>query len=386
VREGGDAWLEVDSPHARIFTDMEFNEARLFAYDIGIAWHAMTALVWPGERMPPANRRVDIVVFKDRFESVDYTPSVGVFQRTPLHPGYVITDRSALVYGEVLVHELAHALSFRLGMPEEAPQWYVEGIACFLQTIEYDYATNTVSMGKVSEWMMRPLIDRSHGPLDFDELWSPPTAWNRGAYYGTAWLLLHYLYNNEPEGLASLQRALSADARTVRARWLEFFPKLPPTAVRSVLANYLATGQAKVRHVPIPRPDFAIHARPLEDSRIHSVMAVVSAYAPELSPRERKKYSAWQVRRALAEDPLDLWANKVQRLFLRENRSDLAGALRLTAKFPSDPDAWLIAADSYEAQGRRSEAGQALKTARDLGFRPVSERRPFEAPQFHPPR
>ena len=386
VREGGDPWLEVETPHARVFTDMDVDEARLFAYDIGIAWHAMTALVWPEVKMPERQKRVDIVVFKNLFESVDYTRSAGVFQRTPLHPGYVITNKSALIYGEVLVHELAHALSFSLGMPDDAPVWYVEGIASFLQTIEYDYKTSSVSMGKASDWMLRPLTRTARGPMEFDELWSAPTDWNRGAYYGTAWLLVHYLYNNESKGLAAFQRALSENGSSIKSRWLEFFPNLPPASVRAVLINYLATGQAKVRQKVVPRPNFALNVRPLNGSRIHSLMAVVSAYAPELSPYERKKFSAWQARHAIAENPSDLWAHKVQRLFLRENRADLTTALRLTSQHPADPDAWLIAADSYQAVGRSNEAAKAMENARGLGHRSLCERPQFVPPQFHPPR
>jgi hypothetical protein len=376
VREGGMPWWELTSARTRIFTDLDSLDARLFAHDLGVAAEAMTTVLWPET---PEQKRVDFIVFRDNFELIDYSPNVGVFQQNDLHAGYVLTSGTGL--GPVLRHELAHALTFGHGLGTATPVWYVEGIASFLATVDLDYRTNSVDVGTPDEGWIGVLNHEIWAPLGFDALWSGPTDANRVVFYASSWLLIHYLYNHEREGLVGFQNSLADAKSDPKARWSEFFPTLEPARLQGVLKQYFLHGEFRIARTANKTTLPEIWIRQLEDSRVHSVMAVVSAHAPQLSESNRRKYAAWQTHRALAEDPSNLWAHKVERLYLGENRTDLPTALRLVAQYPSESDAWLILASTHQAMGRADEASRATQKARDLGYRPLSER-----PQYLPPR
>lgn len=70
---------------------------------------------------------------------------------------------------------------------------------------------------------------------------------------------------------------------------------------------------------------------------------------------------------ALAEDPLDLEAILVERLYLQDKPDDLPTLRKLAERFPENARVWFMLARCLEAHGQTAEASRAQATLQKLG-------------------
>ena len=106
----------------------------------------------------------------------------------------------------------------------------------------------------------------------------------------------------------------------------------------------------------------------MTDGEVHALRALLSVMA-----KEHNDDAPGLMRRELAEslrqEPLNLRARMVERLYLREHVADMDTAKTLTAKYPQAWQAWLVLAAAHGSRREGKESDAALEKARSLGFR-----------------
>lgn len=113
---------------------------------------------------------------------------------------------------DYLLHEYFHHFSFEVGAAADLPGWLVEGLAEYFMTAKV--GTDSVEIGGFNEDRVYGLFNMSWLPLDqllgkhFSELGRND---NRETYYPLAWLLTHYMMNDD--GRRAQLGAYIADVR-----------------------------------------------------------------------------------------------------------------------------------------------------------------------------
>ena len=75
---------------------------------------------------------------------------------------------------------------------------------------------------------------------------------------------------------------------------------------------------------------------------------------------------------ALHQEPLNLRARTVERLFLGQNVGDIDAAYALTSKFPAAWQGWLLLAVAHGSHHQGKESREALDRAHSLGFHGIA--------------
>src|SRR5688572_744420 len=155
----GQAWLEVRTPHFDLYTDLEETAALDMAHALEESRAGLIRVAWRAESDPQGRTEVAVFASEDRFH--DYVPdsdTQGVAQ------SYVGMERLIVTYWDeerpsglprVAVHEIAHDLSHWFTPLQ--PAWYSEGMATFLEGLQYDRATHRAILGEVPPPMLRVL-------------------------------------------------------------------------------------------------------------------------------------------------------------------------------------------------------------------------------------
>jgi hypothetical protein len=359
------------STHFRLRSDLDEDDARETMRRLEEIRASMLAMVWPGAPDPPI--RTEVVVLRSRIELMVFVrdPHVppllwGLRSERPPLPASLLfagTDTRTMT---TLVHELAHDLS-EWFLPMQ-PRWYSEGVATFLETLQYDRASGRAQIGEPS-WQRYGDSAGVQG-LSAPDLLAARTvpAGDKGPEFeDRAWLLVHYLINKRPEAFARLQTELLGLKSSTEA-WSTALPDLPPSKLDRVLDLYRFAGnyQTQVRKIHVPEP--AISVRTMTDAEAHAVRALLfeTGAAPGVAP------DSAAAQREIGE-ALDADASNVEALALRffwfppvGRPQDRAGlAQRAVSAHPDEWLAWLMVADAAS-----DERAKRTALARGLGLAP----------------
>ncbi len=208
-----DLWLELQTEHFTLRTDVPEEDARRDIADLELIRNALLAAGWHGKTTSPA-RIVVVAVASDReLHEFLADPVVGLASS-----GY-FGDRMILVRGdgnlldsEVVKHEVTHALLREYLLTN--PRWVEEGIACLLETLEIKRSRGVAVRGS-STWQRRQWL-RYGQPLWTD--WFMHVMGmgaivndDNGYQFETqAWGLVHWLVDTQP---ASFDRFMAGLAR-----------------------------------------------------------------------------------------------------------------------------------------------------------------------------
>jgi hypothetical protein len=365
----GQAWLEVRTPHFDMHTDLLEPAALDMARALEEARAGLITVAWKGA--PDPRGRTQVVVFAREGRFHDYVPRE---ETAGLAQSLVGSERIIVIYWDderpsglppVAVHEIAHDLSHWFAPLQ--PAWYSEGMACFLEGLAYDRATQRAILGGIPEPMVRVLTRVGRSASSSEGLFSARSAIHEDAektshFYFTSWLLVHYLINHHGEPFIEFQRDLS-QLRDWRESWSTRFSELAPARLDAGLEQYLDGGRFEYIAAKVAVPPFSPRVRTLSPAQGHGLSSWVAHRlgARELSERDRDL--------ALALDPQEL--NALRTRYHGLSRTSQAGerlslARQLARLHPESGEAWLLLADSGESEEeRRGALDQATRLMPD---------------------
>jgi hypothetical protein len=366
--EGGPRWSEWSSPHFRVLTDIEDDEdAETLATQLEHFRAAIVAAAW--RDVPEAGEPIEVAVLRSWSEAdVFLPPHTGGLFFNYLGTGIVVAPATNQVAREiVLKHEIVHALMRQLDLDRKAPIWFKEGMAMYLAMTSYEESSDKVTFGAPDPDALKQVAYRGLAPWHGLWTWSEDPL-EKARLYATSWLLVHYLFNHERERFQRFQAGLagSTDAKVL---WNQIFPDLgSPEAFEGTLNRYIESGEYVKYLALIPRPHFSFVTRALPDSEVHALRALLYATAKEHNDEAPVRLRI-ELAAALRQEPLNLRARMLERIFLRENVANMDTARALTSKYPRAWQAWLVLAAVHGSRREGKEFGEALEKARALGFR-----------------
>ncbi len=235
-------WIRIQTPHFTVITDAGEKRGR----EVAQQFEAMRALfdsVLVGNHMR-TSMPVHVFAFRNTREMRANSPLwhgrpielSGFFQKAQ-DDNYVAVDLSTPAHWNTVFHEYAHVLinaNF-----ERMPLWFDEGVAEFYSTIDISSKTTTVGMppqGALfalrSLMPVEQLFSVAHDSSVYNE-----KSDHRNQFYAEAWLVVHYLMDNQLLGKTeeyihllddhapveeAIQRAYGVSARELNQRLAEY--------------------------------------------------------------------------------------------------------------------------------------------------------------------
>lgn len=362
----GQAWLEVRSPHFDLYTDLEQTAALDMSQALEESRAGLIRVAWRAAADPQGRTQVAVFASEDRFH--DYVPDEDTQGVAQSHVGMerlIVTywdDERPSGLPRVAVHEIAHDLSYWFTPLQ--PAWYSEGMASFLEGLQYDRVTHQAILGEVPPNMLRVLKTPGRTAGGTEQLFGAPRAvhedaWETSRFYFTSWLLVHYLMNHHGEPFYQFQLDLGL-LRDWREAWSQRFPKLGPPQLDEGLTLYLDGGQFNYVAEQVELPPFSPRLRTLSTAEGHGISSWIAHRlgARELAERERDA--------ALALEANELNAQRTRYQGLRgkaQAGKRLELARQLVQAYPESGEAWLLLASSGDSDAERN---QALAQARRL--------------------
>lgn len=378
--EGGPPWLEIQSDHFVLKTDVAGDQAERVIRELETMRTAELG-AWDGALDPPARLEVVLVRTRSEFEELLDDRQVQGYYAAGSRPrvvaGLFLEGRASAPHrwlelkaqeeaaaGEILRHELAHHLTFQVLLRQ--PRWLSEGMAEYLAAI------------KLGTWRGQPAAAVGLSARDAWKASRVPAvalfAWRHDGqhvdYYASSWLLVHWLVNRRGADFAAYQRRL-ARAQEPAAAWKAAFPDLDPADGAAMarldreLDAYLASATNTPLRVMLPAIEPRLRRREIPPPEVHALRADLFLHGllpPEASrPKAEKEVAA-----SLREDPSGLpVALTLAEVGRREEATRLgrAGA----AARPDDWRGWaMLAAGAADRDDLAAERLSALRRAAAL--------------------
>jgi hypothetical protein len=356
---GGPAWTEWTSTHFVLLTDLDDDDARSTLNDYEELRAAVHLAAW--RRAPEPRGRVVVIVLRDLRERHVFVPAgyLSAFvTNAPLHQAFVI--KSGSDRDDVVTWTLVYALARQYGLQGKAP-WFDEGLARYLGPLRLD-SDGKVTYGQVDPELLRAL---TYGHLtSFENLWRPVTLEDRGKFYATSWVVVHYLFNHEGARFDEFQRRLLT-TKDARGAWREVFPDLTADVMDARLSAYVfREGQFSAFETHLPAVRYETTRASLSDAQVHAVRALLYATTPVTGTAPRETMARAEIDEALRLEPMQVLALTVKRIFLREDEADVETPKRLVALHPESPMAWLLLASAWTARHETAAAMEAWEEVR----------------------
>ena len=338
---------------------------------------------WHGDALPREKLRVlqlasarDLHQFASPTMSAFYQP-VDLFGE----PMLVMSTEEGGSENVVLKHELAHALHGTF-LPR-SPRWFFEGLACYLETMQFDPARDLYLIGAPSEDRLQYL--RYHPETNYGRVLTLPTreavllSGQEGyAFQSASWLLVFHLANERGKQLDDYIRRL-ARREDAQAAFDTAFHGLRGEELAEEVARYLQTlprhldsAEAQVRYrfrnVRIPSWNGPLQAREVPAAEVEALRAELFFLSPGLPrPQAHLAESRRALETALRLDPSHPLALAVE-MALPENASEPPPLERIRAAAahrPGDYRAQMLLALAVGGQ-RPEERRASLVRAAEL--------------------
>ena len=296
-------WLELQSEHFVVRTDLAADDARRAVEDLENTRAALRAAAWHASR--PPGRKTAVVELATRWELQEFAVErLEGFVASDAFGESVMVVSADQVIGEfdVLKHELAHVISEEfLSSP---PRWLAEGLACYLETLRSSggkLRVGELSRERLVSLKYKPVLDYAqilHVGREFESMDA-----DAGYAFETAsWLLVHWLVDTRPDAFDEFL------ARVTREPWEkafhEAFPDLSDGAVRAGVKQYLEHGQARIGATPAPAWSGPIVQRTMTAGEVHALRADLFRLSPGFAhTAERQSLLRSEIAQALQADP-----------------------------------------------------------------------------------
>ena len=338
-------WLELQSDHFTLRTDLPEEEARKDIADLELLRSALLAAGWHGKTSAPSPSRIGVValansrelreILSDDVEGVATIDRFG--ERLILIPG-----NGNLLRSETVKHEIAHALFREWSITR--PRWVDEGLAVLLETLQIDRRTGVATRGDVY-WERRSWL-RDHQLAVITTNWSLEVMGmgstvdhlNGYKFETMAWGLVHWLVDDDPKKFdAFIARLARGDGM-----WTAFngtYPSLTEAKISEKMAKYLASTDSLGKRRFAVRPwEGTVMMRTPPPAEVHALRAELFARLGD-RPNARRKFDE-ELALSKQADP----ANPLM-LALSENNPDMRPAIQ---RHPEDWRSWELWFDDNE--------------------------------------
>jgi hypothetical protein len=329
--QGGRAWLRLESEHFVLYSDLSQSHARstISAFERLLA--AYHQLGWEVRGELPV--KLEVVVFSDSSDfEVFAGPVSGFYVGSSLDRSLLVMPSRPLELWTTLKHELTHFIAFQ-SLPFQPP-WLAEGLACYFESAYFDSEQRFV-IGRAPRELYQAL--RRFGRLPVRELMAAESAPPNARFYGSAWLLVHYLMSTQADAFVAYQDALEkGDAPA--AAWSTAFPDLPVERLENVLGRYYEVSRYSYFARPIrarttPEPSLAS----LSAADIFALRARLFLGCPNCAAAEQD--ATENIERALLLSPNHLNASLL-RIQIGPKVERLTAARALVRAHPTEWLAW----------------------------------------------
>lgn len=364
-------WMEVQTAHVTVKTDLGLEGAREAASLAELTRTALLAAAWGGAKL--TQDRVELIVFSnhqdferyfgdlvaDKVVLGDYPPTVFLYgapnrweKRTALE-----SDATTSVLKEALAQHLSTFFYRR------QPRWFVMGLAQFLETISISEDRKTVTLGTIN---LRAKNDyathRTFGVADalaWGVTFNPTDEGALLGLNGLSWLMVYWMYNAHSPEFVRFQKLLVTGLDPNKA-WKVVFPSLAAGDIDQELNHFALYGQTSTAKLPMAEAALSVkRERPMRPADVHAMRAEAA-----LAGGKSKDAQA-ELASALADDPGNVAALRRQ-MPLAQPAERLTLARRATTAHPEDGVAWLLLGDAVRETGAQEEAVQAYRKATEL--------------------
>jgi len=348
-RSSDSNWHQVTTPHFRVRTDFDDETAVEAAMKLEATRDALVSAAWPSFQFPEATR-TDVYVLANGldFERLFGRMTAGFFSPRG-RPTFFLygppsrwDQRRSLAFESTSIvrHEMAHQLAAVVYARE--PRWFSEGLAQFLETVHESEDHKAVIVGSVNIEAWRKYNTfrtiTAKGTLEWTQANTTMSDAETDGFYGMSWVLVHFLYNTQPEPFARYQVELAKGTDPRRA-WEIAFPNLDASSLDSQIRNYSRRGEYVEFPVQLHSTPVAATAEPLTPAETHIVRArLFRAAFGFASPTERGprlQAAATELKTALELDPTNVEALEMEDRAPAGDR--LTRARRAAAVHPDDP-------------------------------------------------
>jgi tetratricopeptide (TPR) repeat protein len=394
--QGGQPWLELESDHFVLQTDLPPDQARQGIEYLERTRSAMLAAAWPAAlKLEMPRLTVHVIADPSQFERIFPRRIGGVFSRDGNEPFIVLAgapdswDQRFTGLSDstssTVKHELAHYLSSYFLLRQ--PRWLAEGLAQFLETLQLSKDGRTAVIGQPhlhSVSAMKTLLDGvDRGIIDTFSMKDVVTwegyneedaDWEITGKYAGSWLLVHWLYNTRVREFSDLQ-ALLAQGEDPQRATRAVFPEFYTRTLNKTLLDYVQHGSYQELTVQVPTEPLASSERGLEDAEVHFIRARISTLAASMAEEgseERLKLAMGEFDEVLRQDPQGMLALSVKMSGAPDSeRLPLARAA--VEAHPDEDRAWLMLAQALgKTAYAHDEQEAAYKKALQLAPKSVS--------------
>jgi tetratricopeptide (TPR) repeat protein len=375
-----ESWLEVQSEHFVLRTDLAEADARKGIADLELIRNAILAATWHDKGS--SQSRIGVVALASNREREEFlNRAIG---------GIAFTDRfgermilvgegADLLGSDTIKHEVTHALMREFLITD--PIWVSEGLACFLETLEIDRvkgeAVRGASTDERREWL------KGYRPFDIN--WSLDImgmGTKFGLYNGYrletfSWGLLHWLVDRDPKQFQDFLARLSRG----EGMWPAFgaaFPGLTEANMRVSLAAYLTDPRKNMltERVKVTPWEGEAQVRKIAPAEVHALRAELFRYAGDAGSRRARTRFDEELALAKAADP----ANPLL-LALSANHPDMKAAIDA---HPDDWRSWVLWFDDNDKDVAAIRKAAELAPANGhvlarLVFAELADNKPKEA-------
>ncbi|HEX7781679.1 MAG TPA: hypothetical protein VF509_02620 [Sphingobium sp.] len=200
------AWNQAQSKHFTVYSNGNVKELREFAEKLEKFDYLLR--VMSGTDAKAGDRPLQVFALDSMGEvrSIAHNANVAGFYNTSERNAFAVVTRSSsrdkfdLDSEQILFHEYAHHFMLHY-FPAAYPAWYVEGFAEFYSTVTFK-PDGAMIFGNPPLYRAPTLVRVGIYPLEklFARTTDKLGALEGDSYYGTAWLLTHYLHYNEKRG------------------------------------------------------------------------------------------------------------------------------------------------------------------------------------------
>jgi len=374
--KGGPPWVEYNTRHFRLQTDLDVEPARKLAIQmeqrrsglISAAWHGAT-FEGPRTRVVAFRNSSELQTFLRRGVAGIWTLDTAGEKLMVLAASFTDQRADLAGYGiQVFTHELAHDLASSYFARQ--PRWLSEGMARCLETMILDEKHHKVIIGVPTRTAFRieslPRLFRAERE-------------GRGIDEDEAGGLVFYLENREGKAFNEYQKALYR-GDDPDAAWASFFPAYATEDGQWVLQKKVSE---YVKEVGYTQRGFniggaelidylgAVEERPMPEPELRALRGELWLTLQGDDEQRARGEVAEEARAALAQDPTLVRALELQ-LKLAETRADrLALATAAQQQRPEDFRAWMLTdealGDDTALPAQEAERTRALEKAVQLG-------------------
>lgn len=368
---GGGGWYRLRTDHFDLTTDLPGPIALSTATVLERTRAALLQAAWSRLGNARQTERVRVIVLANEWEFRRYFGRTvdGVYTRvgaativlggTPSHWEHHI-DQSAVFATSKLRHELVHHLA--AGIYGRQPRWFSEGLAQFLETITVDDDGSRAVVGHPNLVALRDYYGvRSVGVKDALAWAQPDAAEDEGkvdGLYGLSWLMVHWMFNSQPEAFAAYQLALF---RGDESAWEHSFGTQSLDGIDRALHAYVQHGEYLVHTFSLPPLVAQATPVPLDAADVHALrgqLALVGA-SIDKARRDLPEEAEHELGTALALEPGHVLALKLTRRSIARNEL-LARLRKQTLARPDDGEAWLLMSRLLPSTEREAALRKAL--------------------------